>query len=462
MDTVVDEFLLPLYEDFAHYLSLFIVCAIIFFILLSWYYVLYFFNSFKKQKKLDKGAILYKFAVLVPARNEDKVIKNCLNALKNQDYPKDKFDVFVIIESKDDPTYKIVKKYPSNFHCVIRKNLNHRNTKGFALDEAYHYIKDNNMEFDAFMVFDADNIMNPDYISLMNDIKNKGFKVGNGYRNFTNATVNWVSSCSAVLFSFINNYSSYGKSRFFKKCVLTGTGYYIDFDIIDNEKGWIFNGMTEDVELTTYCYAHNISMFYYKHAVYYDEQPSQMSIVHKQHIRWVWGYFKAKKRFKEKTYDYACLRGTRKFFANWENSWGMYPFIALVVVEFIALLIGFGLFISSIVTASLPQYSELFWSNLIPQNMFWWFCLSFVYMYLTFIFIASVTFIIDNKNLKFKRYKVFVSIFTFMFFMCDFVFAFLDGLFHKKKRTSWDKIIHKGEVINESAQENINGKKKKG
>ena len=46
----------------------------------------------------------------------------------------------------------------------------------------------------------------------MNDVKNLGYKVGVGYRNFTNASVNWVSSCSAVLFSFINNIiSEYGR-----------------------------------------------------------------------------------------------------------------------------------------------------------------------------------------------------------------------------------------------------------
>ncbi len=457
----VEEVLMQLYMDFANDLNIFIASTMLLVLILSWYYIPYLILAFKKHKKFEKGKIQYKYAVLVPARNEDKVIGNCLKSLANQDYPKDKYDVFVIVESKSDPTVKIVNKFPDNFHVVIRKDLVNKRTKGYALNEAYLYIKENNMQFDAFMVFDADNIMNSDYISLMNDCKNQGYKVGTGYRNFTNASINWVSSDSAVLFSFMNNFTSNGRSYLFKKCTLTGTGYYVDFDIIDNEGGWIFNGMTEDVELTTYCYYHNISMHYYPLAMYYDEQSSQMSIVHKQHIRWTWGYFDDKKKLKQKTYDYACLKGARKTLSLWEYNFSIYPFGALCIVEFLAFLIGLGLFLSSIITASLPQYSELFWRNLVPHFTLFYAMLSFMYMYLTFVFLAALVFIIDNKRLKFKGNKIFISMFTYMFFLYDFPIAFLDGLFHKAKRKTWDKIEHKGEIVDKEALRSQNAKKKK-
>ena len=457
----IDARLKEMYKNFANYLNIVLVGIIVIFLILSWYYIPFLILAFKKHKKFEKGKVNYKYAVLIPARNEDKVIRNCLDSLAKQDYPKDKYDVFVIIESKDDPTFKIVNEFPSNFHVVIRKDLVNKRTKGHALNEAYLYIKKHNMQFDAFMVFDADNIMNSDYISLMNDCKNQGYKVGTGYRNFTNASMNWVSSDSAVLFSFMNNFTSNGRSYLFKKCTLTGTGYYVDFDIIDNEGGWIFNGMTEDVELTTYCYYHNISMHYYPLAMYYDEQSPQMSIVHKQHIRWTWGYFDNRKRFKQKTYDYGCLKGARKTLSLWEYNFSIYPFGALCVLEFIAFFIGIGLFISAIITASLPQYSEDFWSNAIPQLTFWSAWIAFLYLYLTFVFICALVFIIDNKRLKFKGNKVFICLFSYMFFMFDFPCAFLDGLFHKSKRKTWDKIEHEGKIVDKEALRSQNVKKKK-
>lgn len=112
-----------LFQNFVNYLNIVLLGIIILFLIIAWYYIPYFILSFKKHKKFEKGEIYYKYAVLIPARNESKVIKNCLDSLLNQDYPKDKFDVFVIIESKDDPTFEIVKKYPSNFHVVLRKDI---------------------------------------------------------------------------------------------------------------------------------------------------------------------------------------------------------------------------------------------------------------------------------------------------------------------------------------------------
>ena len=107
------------YEAIVNIFDVVVTFGVLFFTIFSLYYVIFFFNSFRKPKVLPKGEIFYKYAILVPARNEDKVIRHVLTALKNQDYPADKFDVFVIIESKDDPTYNITKKF--GYTPIIRK-----------------------------------------------------------------------------------------------------------------------------------------------------------------------------------------------------------------------------------------------------------------------------------------------------------------------------------------------------
>ena len=261
-----------IFTDYERIVNIFdsaITLALIIFAILSWYYVLYFFNAFKKPTRFERGKTLYKYAVLIPARNEDNVISNILSSLKKQDYPQDKFDVYVIVESKDDPTVNITKKF--GYNIIIRKDLVNKRTKGFALQEAIKYLKTNNLNYDSVIIFDADNVMNHDYISLLNDCKNKGYQIAVGYRSFTNAEKNWVSACSATLFSFMNQFTSKGRSKYLQKATLTGTGYYIDMQVIDDAGGWIWTGMTEDVELTTYCYYHNVKMKYYPLAVYYDD-----------------------------------------------------------------------------------------------------------------------------------------------------------------------------------------------
>lgn len=445
---------LRLFYDLNIYLNIFVLLGLAFLGLISWYYFAYFFLALKKHKKFEKGIAQYRFAVLVPARNEDKVIGNLLKSLNEQDYPREKFDVFVIVESKDDPTIKIVESF--GFNIVIRTNLAHRRTKGFALDDAYQYIKRNNLEYDSLLIFDADNIANKDYISLMNDVKNQGYQVGVGYRNFTNATTNWVSGCSATLFSFMNQFTSNGRSNIFKKATLTGTGYYVDMNIVDDAGGWIWDGMTEDVELTHYCYNHNISMHYYNHAQYFDEQSSKYSVIHKQHVRWVWGFFANKDKYSKVDPDYKALSKTMKRLSIVEYSYSIWPFVAFCIMELIAFVFSFIIFLTSMGFAAF--YSQIW--NAVP-TFFGFSVLFFMYIYLTFCFVALFTFAIDNKRLKFKKSKIITTTFSYMFFFADFLFAFIDGLFHKSKRTIWERIEHDGEIVDKDAIKALNGKKKK-
>lgn len=416
-------------------------------LILSWYYVIYFFNSLIKTKKLPKGKIKYKFAVLIPARNESKVIRNILESLKNQDYPREKYDVFVIVENEEDPTCNIVKEY--GFDYIVRKNIEGRNTKGYALDDAYQYLESINYKCDAFMIFDADNILNKDYIDLMNDVKNKGINIGMGYRNFTNATTNWISACSATLFSFMNQFTSKGRSILFNKVTLTGTGYYIDYKIVHDAGGWIWNGMTEDVELTYYSYWHNIKMMYYNKAQYYDEQATKLSVLHTQHVRWVWGFFTDKRPLREhKELDYGSNSKFSRILGLMEYSIAIYPFLTFVIMQVLTFLIAFALFLASFYFC--PEQSGWLFAHTILQ---------FMWIYVTFMFVAFLTICIDNHHLKFNFRTKVAIIFTYMFFFWDFLNAFFDGLIHKEKRTSWKVIAHDGKVVDKQAKDTKNEKK---
>ena len=434
------------YEAIVNIFDVVVTFGVLFFTIFSLYYVIFFFNSFRKPKVLPKGEIFYKYAILVPARNEDKVIRHVLTALKNQDYPADKFDVFVIIESKDDPTYNITKKF--GYTPIIRKNLVNRRTKGFALQDAINYIKDNNMHYDAVMIFDADNIMDKNYISLLNDAKNQGYQVCVGYRNFTNATKNWVSACSATLFSFMNQFTSKGRSTFLKKATLTGTGYYIDFDVIEDAGGWIWTGMTEDVELTTYCYFHNVDMYYYPLAMYYDEQPTSKKVLHTQHIRWCYGYVANKKALKKGGKMYHEDKKFRKFCGIVEYTVSIWPFVVFVISEMLATLAMLGLLIAAIVEYSqgIIGIETLEW---VPYHL----AFNVFLLYFSFVFVAAISLFIDRKNLNFKFKTIITVLATYAFFFFDFVLAFIDGAIHKRKRTVRQKIEHSGEICDEKAIE---------
>ena len=435
------------YQLIANWIDVGVVLAFLFFLCFLWYYFLYFGVAATKSRKIKKADKFTKFAILIPARNESNVIKNILDACKRLDYPNEYFDVYVIIEDVKDPTFDIVKSY--GYKVVVRGDLTGRKTKGFALDDAYQSIKKSGIIYDAFMIFDADNVMNSNYLMLMNDVYQAGYKVGVGYRSFTNSTKNWVCGCSATLFSFMNQFTSRGRSHFFEKATLTGTGYFLAREIVDNEKGWIWNGMTEDVELTTYCYYHNIRMHYYPYAKYFDEQPDKFKTLNKQHVRWLWGFFASRKKFKQKTNVYPTKHKIRRFFSLLEYNTSIFPFVIFAIICLLATIASFCLFIIGCVTQ--PSMAGWLFAHALFQ---------FSILYITFIFISAFTLAIDNKNLKFSVRKSIVICLTYILFFSSFVIALFDGLFHKEKRTSWDKIEHKGDIIDNNALESKNGKRK--
>lgn len=426
----------------AHYIINSIFFGIILLMLgFSWFYVAGFFLSMKRIKKAPHSDKYTKFAVLVPARNESHVVKNIMNSLKAQTYPKEYFDVWFIVEDKNDKTVRLAKEY--GFKYFVRDELtDKRRTKGFALQECIRYFKEKNIAYDAYMIFDADNVMDGDYLEKMNDLRQTGVEVGVGYRNFTNINTNWLTSGSAILFTYINSFTSKNRTLLFKKAVISGTGYFINADIIDEAGGWIFTGMTEDTEVTTYCEYHNINMCYYPYVNFYDEQSPSIKTNHNQHIRWVWGFMINRKRLKEggKMHHSTSKRVNKMSIFEYRAS--MLPFILACSMDLILLLATIVLYVLSLSKA--PYMSKAFLTNII----------TFALLLYSIFVIAAIGTIAHNYNkLKMKWWMILISVLTYPIYFLDLIIAFFHGLFVPKVRKIWTPIKHVGKIKDNRAKE---------
>lgn len=410
------------------YLAL--ACAILLVFLLNSYYILFVKVYLKKDKTPQKANIFYKYIILIPARNESKVIKNILNSLSKQDYPKDKFDVYVITESEEDPTNQIAIKY--GYKYFVRTNLENRRRKGFALEEAYNHLKENNIEFDSLIVFDADNILSTDYLTKLNDLKAAGYEIGVGLRESTNADTNYVSASSALLFCFQSRFVNKARSILFDKVTISGTGYFIDRKIIEDAGGWIWTGLTEDVDLTRYSYINGIKMGYNPSAIYYDEQPTDFKTLHNQHVRWIWGYMN--KGIIQLAINKNPKYRKTKNFGRWEffssiNLFQSSEWLILIhIFTLIAFMIYFGIKLDG-------TYLGIYGAFIIFDVLLMFFACT-VANFIELIFSGSHFRV--SKKLKFECVA-----FAFVFW-ADWMFAWIDGFLHPKKRKVWTAIEHKG------------------
>ena len=407
---------------------------------LSWFYVAGFFLSMKRIKKAPHSDKLTKFAVLVPARNESGVIGNIMVALSNQTYPKDYYDVYFIIESEDDPTYELAIK--NGFKVFVRDEMTpQRRTKGFALQECIRSFKKNDLKYDAYMIFDADNVMDLDYLEKMNDLRQTGVEVGVGYRNFTNINTNWLTSGSAILFTYMNSFTSKNRTLLFKKALIAGTGYYVNADIIEEAGGWIFTGMTEDTEFTTYCEYHNINMCYYPIINFYDEQSPSLRTNHAQHIRWVWGFLIKRKRFiKGGKMHNATSRALNRA-SIFEYRTSIIPFAIACVLDILILIGSVILYVFSLKYS--PESSMTLLINIITFAAF---------IYLIFVVAAIATIAHNFNRLKMKWWMIILSVVTYPFYFLDMLVAFVHGLLVPKSRKTWTPIKHSGKIKDKRAK----------
>lgn len=252
------------------------------------YFVIGMFSH--KPQKLPKAKTNHKFALLVPARNESAVIEKLFESLAAQTFPRDSFDIYVAVESSDDPTCDIAKKY--NAEVYIKKDFMHSG-KGYVLKELINYIFDRREDrgYEAFMIIDADNILAPDYLQKLNDALDAGYDIALGYRNSKNWNSGWISACTGLTFTRFSHFQNYAKSKLNSTVYLSGTCYYIKTAIVKKHGGWVWHSLTEDVQLTTVSAINGYSTIYLDDAVFYDEQPTDVRTSFNQRRRWLKGFF---------------------------------------------------------------------------------------------------------------------------------------------------------------------------
>ena len=134
-----------------------------------------------------------KFAILIAARNEEKVIGNLLSSINNQDYDADFLDVVVIADNCTDNTANIARECGATvFERFNKKEIG----KGYALDYAISKLRKEGIwqEIDGIIVLDADNVLTPNYITEMNKTRSDGYEAFTSYRNSKNYGDNWISA----------------------------------------------------------------------------------------------------------------------------------------------------------------------------------------------------------------------------------------------------------------------------
>jgi len=395
------------------------IIAVIFFICYS-YQFFYVIVPFIRNNKSKKTVKLHKYAVLIAARNEEAVISHLIESIKNQTYPAELVKIFVVADNCTDNTALKARLAGAT---VWERFNSQKVGKGYALDfllDKIHrkYSKD---AFDGYFVFDADNLLDENYIFEMNKVFSAGNRIVTSYRNSKNYGSNWVSAGFSLWFLRESQYLNRSRYLLGTSCAVSGTGFLFHRDILEKTNGWRFYLLTEDIEFTIHHVIEGEKIAYCEAAVLYDEQPVKFSQSWSQRMRWAKGYIHVFKKYGFKLTE-AILKN---------RSFSCFDMIMNTMPAIILSVIGGIINISGAIFSLLNGGNILYLLQSIGQSI--------MNMYLILFISGLITTITEWKKIYCSTLKKCLYTFTFPLFMFTYIPISVLALF---KKVEWKQIHH--------------------
>lgn len=393
--------------------------AVVFCICYS-YQIVYLLIPFVIRQKKHKAIKKHKFAILISARNEEKVIKNLIETIKNQDYPQKLIKIFVVADNCTDNTAQVSREAGA----IVFERFNKVQVgKGYALDYLLKKIKEkySKENFDGYFVFDADNLLRPNYITEMNKTFSDGYEVITSYRNSKNYGDNWLSAGYALWFLRESKYLNQSRMLLGTSCAVSGTGFMFSEKVIKKYGGWKFFLLTEDIQFSVNNILNNVKIGYCGSAILYDEQPVKFSQSWHQRMRWAKGYLQVIQKYGFKLAKKAVKELD---FSAYDMSMVLMPAVILTIIGILCnvYISALSLFAGKGLWVSLESILEFGFN-------------SYLMMYV----IGLITTITEWKQIHTTALKKILYTFTFPIFMATYIPISFVAFF---KKVEWKPIEH--------------------
>lgn len=224
----------------------------------------------------------HRFAVVIPAHNEENVIFDSVCSVLSCIYPRDLFDVFVIADNCTDKTARLARDAGAKVLVRCSKKLR---GKQYALKWAFQKI--NLDKYDAVIVLDADNHVHRNYLRALDSELAKGHRAVQGYVETKNPCDSWITANYAYMFWYICRLQMV-RTRIGLSAWLAGTGLCLSTDVL-RRVGWNVQTMTDDVEYTCQLILAGERVVFAPDAVIYDQKPLNLADSMRQRLRWIRG-----------------------------------------------------------------------------------------------------------------------------------------------------------------------------
>lgn len=393
------------------------VVAVLFAVCFFYQFIFFIIGYVRNEVKIPKAKKQHTYAFFIAAHNEEAVIANLVQSIKAQDYPSELIDIFVVADACTDETAARAREAGA---IVYERNDLARKGTSWVMDYGFDRILNEYPgKHEAFIIFDADNLLAPDYVTIMNDAFDQGYLALTSYRNSKNFGSSWISAAYSIWFlreaRFLNN----ARMLCGTSCAVSGSGYLVSSKIVEAMHGWDFHTLTEDIQFSTFCAVHGIQIGYAP-AEFFDEQPLTLSASIKQRRRWVKGFYQV-------FFTYGGQLGQaiakRRSFAAYDLLMVIAPATLLTLITLLSN--GTFLVVGGLSHGFLATDAEM-------QACLRSILITFGLMYVTGFMMALLTTVIERKHIHCRpRWRVVTNLFTYPLFMFTYIPLTVSALFLK-------------------------------
>lgn len=244
------------------------------------------------HRRRDHLVASTRFAILVPAHDEESVIADTLDSLRSLDYDPALYDVHVVADNCSDRTADIVRASGWTAH---ERSQPEAPGKGPALNWLFTRV-DASSDFDVAIIIDADTIVDPDFLRAMDRTFADGADVAQGYYSVRDPEATTAAAIRFAALACRHHLRPLGRTRLGASCGLYGNGMGFRRDILRRHR-WTGH-LVEDAEFQMeLLLREGVRVRYVPEARIEAEMPSTLEAATSQNERWERGRAELAKRY---------------------------------------------------------------------------------------------------------------------------------------------------------------------
>ena len=246
------------------------------------------------RREVRPSSATLRYALAVPAHNEQGVIASTVQRLRQIDYPAERFDVHVVADYCSDDTALAARAAGAEVHV---RDDGPRGRKGYALDWLIRRLLADPRRYDAIVVFDADSRVDPGFLTAVDPVLAAGAQVVQGRHVISNPHASHFAALADADMRLNNRIRNQAKENLGLSARLMGDAMAFRREVLEQHPWLEAGSLTEDRAYGIYLVTQGVRIRYTPDAISYGQAVARWRDATPQRMRWYGGAFDMQRRY---------------------------------------------------------------------------------------------------------------------------------------------------------------------